>query len=136
MEGRAMNIVRVVTTLAAACVVATSAFAGDFDGSKGLICATIEVRDCVSGEECFRGLPDDVGAPSFLRIDFERKSIVGPHRTTPILFMEKGERQLLLQGTELGYAWVLALDQTNGRFSASLTDLGGAFVLFGSCTPP
>ncbi len=55
--------------------------------------------------------------------------------TTPILFMDKGERQLLLQGTELGYAWALALNRTSGRFSAPLTDRDGAFVLFGSCTP-
>ena len=130
-----MNIVRVVTTLAAACVVATAAFAADFDGSKRLICATVEARDCTPGEACFGSRPDDVGAPAFLRIDFERKAIVGPQRTTTILFMEKGERQLLLQGTEIGYAWALALDQTSGRFSASLTDLAGAFVLFGSCTP-
>jgi hypothetical protein len=121
--------------LAAAWVVATPALAADFDGSKRLICATVEARDCVSGNECFRGLPDEVGAPAFVRIDFERKSIVGPHRTTPILFMEKSDKQLLLQGTELGYAWVLALDPATGRFSASLTNTDGAFVLFGSCTP-
>jgi len=130
-----MDGMRFAAASAAAWAVATSAFAADFDGSKRLICATVEARDCVPGEECFRGLPDEVGAPAFVRIDFEKRSLVGPHRTTPILFMEKGEKQLLLQGTELGYAWVLALDQTNGRFSASLTDLGGAFVLFGSCTP-
>jgi hypothetical protein len=126
---------RFAAASAAAWAVATSAFAADFDGSKRLICATVEARDCVPGEECLRGLPDEVGAPAFVRIDFEKKFLVGPHRTTPILFMEKGEKQLLLQGTELGYAWVLALDQTSGRFSASLTDLGGAFVLFGACTP-
>lgn len=130
-----MNFVRLATAFAAAFVLATPASAGDFDGSKRLICATVEARDCVPGEECFRGLPQDVGAPSFVHIDFENKSLIGPHRTTPILYLEKGERQLLLQGTELGYAWVFALDQTNGRFSASLTNHDGAFVLFGSCTP-
>ena len=130
-----MDLVRRVTAFAAACVAATSAVAADFDGSKRLICATIEARDCVSGEECVKGLPEDVGAPAFLRIDFERKAMVGPQRTTPILFMEKNERQVLLQGTELGYAWAFVLDQTNGKFSASLTDYDGAFVLFGSCTP-
>jgi hypothetical protein len=120
---------------AAAWALVVPAFGADFDGSKRLICATVEARDCASGGECFRGLPDEIGAPAFLRIDFEKKAIVGPQRTTPILFMEKGDRQLLLQGTEIGYAWALALDQASGRFSASLTDLDGAFVLFGSCTP-
>jgi hypothetical protein len=130
-----MRRATLLAALTMAAAVAAPASADDFDGSKQLICATVEARDCVPGEECFKGLPQDVGAPSFVRIDFEKKSLVGPHRTTPILFLEKGERQLLLQGTELGYAWVLALDQTNGRFSASLTNHDGAFVLFGSCTP-
>jgi len=129
-----MGCLRLAGAFAAAWVVATSAFASDFDGSKRLICATVEARDCVSGGECFRGLPDEVGAPAFVRIDFEKKSLFGPHRTAPIRSMEKDERQLLLQGVELGYVWVIALDQESGRFSASLTNREGAFVLFGSCT--
>jgi hypothetical protein len=48
--------------------------------------------------------------------------------------MEKSAQQLLLQGAELGYGWDFALEQTTGRFSASLTNLHGAFLLFGSCT--
>lgn len=129
-----MNHKKSVAAVVAA-LTAMSTFAADFDGSRRLLCATAEARDCVSGESCFGGLPDDVGAPVFLQIDFEKKAIAGPKRTTPIRLMEQDERQLLLQGTELGYAWVFALDRTSGKFSASLTDLEGAFVLFGSCTP-
>lgn len=130
-----MNRTRIAGALAAAWIGATPALAADFDGSKRLICATIEARDCVPGEDCFRGLPDEVGAPAFVRIDFQKKAILGPQRTTPIRFMEKDERQLLLHGVELGHAWVLAIDQATGRFSASLTDREGTFVLFGACTP-
>ena len=130
-----MTQLRWVAALAAAGSLATPALAGDFDGSLPLICATVEALDCVSGTECFRGPPDGVGAPAFVRIDFEAKSIRGPRRTTPILLMEQGDNQVLLQGTELGYAWALALNQTSGRFSASMTNLEGAFLLFGSCTP-
>jgi hypothetical protein len=129
-----MNCKKCFVALAAG-LVAISALAADFDGSKRLICATAEARDCVSGETCFGGLADDVGAPNFIRIDFEKKAIVGPKVTTPIRLMEQDERQLLLQGIELGYAWVFALDRASGKFSASLTDREGAFVLFGSCTP-
>jgi hypothetical protein len=109
--------------------------AADFDASRPLICATVEARDCVAEETCVSGTPGKIGAPSFVRIDFERKVIVGPQRATPILVMEQGVDQLLFQGTELGYGWVFALDQTQGRFSASLTNREGAFVLFGSCVP-
>jgi hypothetical protein len=49
--------------------------------------------------------------------------------------MEKGDRQLLLQGVELGLAWTIALDQESGEMSASIMDRNIGFVLFGACTP-
>ena len=74
-------------------------------------------------------------APRFLRIDVAQKVIIGPQQTTPILFMDKSDDQLLLQGTELGYGWTLVLDQASGTLSATLVNRDGAVVLFGSCTP-
>jgi hypothetical protein len=109
--------------------------AADFDGSNPLICATTEAMDCVPGQDCTKGRPNDMGAPAFLRIDFTKKTIGGPKRTTPILSMDTTENQILFQGKELAYGWTLALDQQNGDFSATLVNREGAFVLFGSCTP-
>jgi len=48
---------------------------------------------------------------------------------------EKTDAQLLLQGTELGLGWTIALDQASGKISVTLVDREGAFVLFGACTP-
>jgi hypothetical protein len=120
---------------ALAWLTAGTASAGDFDGSKLLICAPVEAMDCAPGEDCTKGRPDAIGAPSFLRIDFARNAIVGPKRTTPIRFMDKSDNQLLLQGTELGYGWTLALDQESGTMTATLVNREEVFVLFGSCTP-
>ena len=106
-----------------------------FDGTKTLLCASVEAMDCVSGESCVRGLPEVIGAPQFLRIDFAGKKIIGPKHTTAILKMEKEEGQILLQGIELNMGWVFALNQTTGRFTATLADEEGAFVIFGACTP-
>lgn len=50
--------------------------------------------------------------------------------------MEKSDTQLLLQGVEIGHAFALALNRESGRMTATLSDANGAFVLFGSCTPP
>jgi hypothetical protein len=50
--------------------------------------------------------------------------------------MEANEQQLLLQGTELGFAWSVALDKSTGEMSATLVNRDGAFVLFGACTAP
>ena len=111
------------------------AIAGDFDGTKPLICAPVEAMECHTGEGCEKGIPDDVGAPAFMRIDFAKKVIVGPKRTSPIRAMEKDENQVLLQGTELGLAWSMALNTSTGRMVSTFSSRDGAFVLFGSCTP-
>ena len=112
-----------------------TASAGEFDGSKKLICATTAAMDCVSGEECTKGRPGDIGAPKFLSIDFAQKAVEGPKRTTTIASMEKSEDQIVLQGNELGFGWTLALDQESGDMIVTLVNRDGAFVLFGSCTP-
>jgi hypothetical protein len=112
----------------------STAIAGDFDGSRALICAPVEAMECHAGEKCEAGIPDDVGAPAFMRIDFAKKVIVGPKRTSPIRAMEKDENQILLQGTELGLAWSMALNLKDGRMVSTFSSRDGAFVLFGSCT--
>jgi hypothetical protein len=111
------------------------ASAGDFDGSKVLICAPVEVSDCAPGETCKKGAPADVGVPAFIRIDIAKMAVIGPKRTTPIVSIEKSQQQILLQGTELGYAWTLALNQESGEMSGSFVNREDVFVLFGSCTP-
>jgi len=118
-----------------ACLPLGAAIAGDFDGSKVLICAPVEAMDCVGGQACGKGRPADIGAPAFFRVDVAKKEIAGPKRTTQVKFMEKGENQLLLQGTELGYAWTFALNSDNGTMAVTFVDREGAAVLFGSCTP-
>lgn len=122
-----------LATLALAAAWTSSA--ADFDGSKMLICAPVEAMDCAPGAVCGRGVPGDIGAPAFIRIDFSKKVVIGPKRTTPIIAIEKNESQVLLQGNELGYGWSIAVDQEDGEMSATLTNHEGAYVLFGSCTP-
>ena len=112
-----------------------TAMAGDFDGTKPLICAPVEVMDCISGDGCEKGMPDDVGAPAFMRIDFAKRVIVGPMRTSPINAMEKDAQQILMQGTELGQAWSMALNAQSGKMVTTFSSRDGAYVLFGSCTP-
>jgi len=114
---------------------AVTGAASDFDGSKLLVCANMEASYCSSGHGCDTGRPSDIGAPDFIRIDVANNRIIGPQRTTPIVSVEKGDEQLLLQGTELGYAWSLALDTVEGTIAATLVDRDGAVVLLGACTP-
>jgi hypothetical protein len=106
-----------------------------FDGTKTLLCASIEAIDCVSGQPCVKDLPEIIGAPQFMKVDFDRKEIAGPKRTTPIVNMKKDDAQILLQGTELNMGWVFVLDRITGKFSTTLAGGGGVFVFFGACTP-
>ncbi len=125
--------------LAAALVCACAAapvYAADFDGSKPLICASVQAMDCIAGHGCVTGTPLEIGAPGFMRLDFVKKTVSGPNRTTAIQSMESdGQQQTILRGSELGFAWTMAIDRNNGRMVTSLTDVNGVFAVFGSCTP-
>lgn len=110
------------------------AHGADFDGSKLLICANMEASECGMGQTCVRGQATEFGAPAFIRIDLANKTIVGPRRTTPIVGMLTDAQQILLQGTELGYAWSIALDTSSGLMAATLVDHDDVIVLFGACT--
>ena len=134
---RKATMMRMVAAAAWACALAgPAAQAGDFDGSKALICAPARVHECDAGANCVAGSPREIGTPTFLRIDFEKKAVVGPQRSSPILHLEKSEGQLLLMGTELGFGWSLALNQETGDMAATLADRDGVFVMFGSCIAP
>ena len=114
--------------------VSASVFAAT-DMPQRLMCATVEAMDCEPGAACVRGLPSVIGAPAFMRIDLANKTIAGAKRSTPIVSIEQNAENLLLQGTEIGYGWTLAVDVKQGTMAATLVNGEGAFVLFGSCTP-
>jgi hypothetical protein len=113
----------------------STAIARDFDGSKPLICAPVQAMECYAGEECKMGLPEAVGAPAFMRIDFIQRRVVGPKRSSAIETITADERQLLMQGIELGHAWSMSLNHGTGKMILTLAGNDVAFVLFGACTP-
>ena len=115
-------------------LLAAPALAADFDGSKPLLCATQAAVDCSRGDDCASGLPEDVGAPTFMRIDLAKKAVIGPKTTSDILLQDKSGKQLLLQGREGGFGWTIAVDQQSGELTVSLTNRNGAYVLYGACT--
>ena len=116
-------------------VVVSPAFAGDgFDGTKPLLCASIEALDCDPGMPCERGIPEDMGAPQFLRIDFAKNEIAGPLRTTKIRSTEKDDDQIVLQGYEIGLGWTIAIDRVTGNMRITFAGGNTSFIIFGACT--
>lgn len=116
-------------------IFAASAQAGEvLDTTKPLLCASIEALDCAPGEPCDRGIPEFMGAPQFLRIDFAKKEIIGPLKTAQIRSMEKNEDQIVLQGYELRMGWTLALDRLTGNMTITFAGWDTAYIIFGACT--
>jgi hypothetical protein len=68
-----------------------------------------------------------------MRIDFAKKLVIGPKQVTPILFMDKNEKQVLLQGNELGFGWTMVVT-AEGRMITSMIDHSGAYLTYGACT--
>jgi hypothetical protein len=116
-------------------IAASIAHAGDFDGSKKLICATVQGYDCSAEPGCTKGIASDMGGPAFLRVDVAGKRIAGAKVTTPILNVQRADSQLLLAGNELGFGWTMAIDENSGEMTVTMTNSNGVFLMFGSCTP-
>lgn len=115
-------------------LLAAPALAGEFDGSKPLLCATQSALDCSRGDDCYTGLPEEIGAPTFMRLDLAKKTVIGPYTTSDILLQDKSDKQLLLQGREAGFGWTIVVDQQSGEMTATLASRAGAYVLYGACT--
>lgn len=125
----------ICTVVFSLCALAMPAFGEEtIDGTRPLICATLQAISCAPGEECERGLPESVGAPQFVRIDFSKKEILGPMRSNKILFMDKNTEQITMQGFELGMGWTLAIDRATGKAVFTFANREEGIVIFGACT--
>ena len=124
------------------------AAAGNFDGSKELICALMDIVECQPGGKCLKVTNEEVGIPYFLRIDFKRKSISasymdGSQRSTTIENFEKIDGKAIIQGAEDGIegvrdglGWSLAIAEDTGKMVLTATGDAVGFVMFGACTLP
>lgn len=124
------------------------AVAGDFDGRQNLICAAMDVNECLPGGECKRMTALEVNFPDFIRINFKDKAIRteqsgGEKLKTTIERMETVDGKIIIQGaedgredTKDGLGWTVAIDEENGKMVLSASGTDVAFVVFGACTVP
>ena len=120
---------------AALCIAAAPVVAGDFDGSKPLICSTIEVDDCALGVTCEKGIAEDINVPQFVRLDFAAKTMSARGRTTTMQVESQGEGMLVAQGFENGRAWSITINEQNGKLVGAIAADEEGFLIFGACTP-
>ena len=113
------------------------------DTSEPLLCATLQVDECIDGQGCKAVLHEEVNAPTFVRIDLGKKTLATSTRATPTAIesvRQIGSRVILQGAAEVGEdkpeprGWTLALEADTGRFVATVTITQGAIILFGACT--
>jgi hypothetical protein len=132
---------------ASACVsiLPSPSVAGDFDGSKPLVCTVITVNECLEGEGCMAVAPEDVNLPRHLWVDVAKKTIQdkksGDGRKSPIESVKRVEGKLILQGAEEGradvrdgFGWTVAIMEDSGQMMLSASGDMMAIAAFGACT--
>jgi hypothetical protein len=114
------------------------------DGSEPVICASVDIMECVPGGTCQRVSAENAGIPRFLRVDFAQQQVTRtrPNQeqlTSPIERSESVDGRLILQGAEDGFegvrdgiGWSLSIDQESGHMVLTGSGAEVAFVIFGS----
>lgn len=129
-------------------LISLPAFAGDFDGSKPLICALMDLVECQPGGKCKPVTAEELGLPQFFRINFKEKKINGTQpggseKGTAIERLEEVDGKLIIQGAEDGVedvrdgvGWSLAIAEETGKLVLTASGDEVGFVVFGACTLP
>ncbi|MGI9234749.1 MAG: hypothetical protein ACR2RD_14035 [Woeseiaceae bacterium] len=123
------------------------AAAADFDGSKPLLCASMELQECVPGVGCERVTADNINAAEFFRVDVKKKTIAVSARnqerplqrikattTTDDLLVIQGSDDGVEGVRDDGLAYSFAIDKVSGKMVLTASGDEVAFVVFGSCT--
>lgn len=131
-------IVRWLVALMFAVCLPQAVQAGDFDGSKKLLCVPTDLMSCTAAGHCERTTARQLEIPQFVQVDVNRKLMSGKledgtERRTPIERVELGEHSTALQGGEYDRAWSLVIQHDTGKLSGAIAGHEGAVVVLGAC---
>ena len=121
--------------VAAVCIAATPALAADFDGTRPLICSSIEAHDCELGVSCLRAVAEDLNVPQFIRLDFTAKTISAKGRTSKMQSHARSDGMLILQGVENKRAFSITINEQSGKLVGAIAADEEGYMIFGACTP-
>ena len=119
--------------------------AGDFDGSRPLICCATKVFECLELEGCREVTPEQVNLPRFMDVDFANRVITSTEegaekRKTVVERLERIDGKVIIEGAEDGYegtrdglGWSMAISEENGKLVLTGSGDGVGFVVFGAC---
>jgi hypothetical protein len=122
--------------------------AGDFDGSKLMICAVMDLVECQPGGKCQQIAAEEAGIPHFFKINIKSKKISGTladgsKKNTNIEHVEKVDGKIIIQGAEDGIedvrdgvGWSAAIAEDTGKMVLTASGDEVGFVIFGACMIP
>lgn len=129
------------------CMAPLPVSAGDFDGSKPLICVLEDSMECTAGTGCQDVREEDINLPHILKVNVGNKGITAvgegePKGVTEIKNVEHIDGKLILQGAEDGFeryqdglGWTMAVMESNGDMVLTASGDRVAFIVFGECVP-
>ena len=136
MRTMRLSLAALVTAAALLGVPASSGNAAEpLDGSKPILCAAMQVREC-DASRCGRRTAEEVNLPPFFVVDIKQKMVgaVDPAgRKAPIDFFENEKGRLVLHGGQEGRGWSIVIASDTGKLSASVVDAEAIFVVTGAC---
>jgi hypothetical protein len=119
-------------------------WAGDFDGSRPMLCSMITVIECTPAAD--RAVSaESIGLPQFVMIDAAQKKLWPAadkerKRTSEVKRIERLGGKLILQGADEGIdkkregvSWTASISETTGKFILTAAGDEAAFVVFGAC---
>lgn len=138
-----MNSIRLIAPVCLALLVIASdaALAGDFDGSKPLVCASIHATECgAETQECVSGAPWLINFPVFTEVDFKAKTLstTRHHENERVSEIEEVHRMpsgyLSIQGKDGEYSWNAMISEESGAMTLTVSGAHVGFIVFGACT--
>jgi hypothetical protein len=120
---------------AAALAVAVSASGATFDGSIPLSCKAQSGHDCLPASAQCSPLKRETDIEPVFQIDFAGKTIHSPYRKSLLraAHVTTNAQSIVMQGTDLAFAWSALINKTTGALTVSVADREGAYVVFGQC---
>jgi hypothetical protein len=122
--------------------------AGDFGKADRLICAVVDVLECLPAAGCEETTAKEINLPQFFKINIKKKHIKGiraggTEAETPISSLQHLDGKLILQGAQDGQkdvrdgvGWTLAIMENTGEMVMTASGDMVGFVVFGACTYP
>jgi hypothetical protein len=121
------------------CTAAYQTADAKFDGSVPLLCVPIQISECEAGGKCANVTVEEANLPQFIKVNFKDKtlaSVVGePSRSAPIAHLDQESGKLILHGGQKGRGWTVVISEATGKMSATISEEGAAFIIFGACAP-